>query len=242
MQESSANALRSEILVRIVCLSVSNGGSKQKPLYRHLRIAYLMPEVSSFHPQTRSEDATGKEHEASLIERLQKQDVDAFQELIDLHGQSIRNLIGRLMAFDTEMDDVLQNTLVQVWRNMGSFRNHSTLKTWITRIAIMQCRNHQRSVRRWMRRVQERWSLDSNKSRESGFDKNRDDPRWERIQAAMQTLPYRDREILVLFYLQENTIHELAQAMNERVNTLEVRLHRAKKLLKQTIEKGIAPS
>lgn len=201
-----------------------------------------MPNVSSLHSKTSSNDAVVFDREASLIERLQRRDPSAIQDLIDLHGDAIRKLVGRLMAFDPEMEDVIQNTLVQVWRNIGSFRSQSSLKTWITRIAIMQCRNQQRSVRRWMSRLHDRWKLDATKSSESQFAKPRDDPRWELIQAAMQQLPYRDREILVLVYLEGNSVQELAGTMNEKTNTLEVRLHRAKKLLKQTIERGIAPS
>ncbi len=144
------------------------------------------------------------------------------------------------MAFDPEMEDVLQNTLVQVWRKIGSFRNQSTLKTWITRIAIMQSRNHQRSVRRWMRRLQDRWKLGDPGKQDSGIRADPEDPRWELIQAAMKQLPYRDREILVLVYLQGNTVQDLAHTMNEKTNTLEVRVHRAKKLLRQTIEKARA--
>ncbi len=188
------------------------------------------------------EDAVDTDHEACLIERLKRQDPSAFQELINLHGESIRNLVGRLMAFDPEMEDVMQNTLVQVWRNIGSFRNQSSLKTWISRIAIMQCRNQQRSVRRWIRRLQAWSKPDSTTPEGSNFLKSRDDPRWELIQAAMQLIPYKDREILVLVYLQGNTVQELAHTMNEKTNTLEVRLHRAKKLLKRTIEKASAQS
>ena len=69
-----------------------------------------------------------------------------------------------------------------------------------------------------------------------------EDPRWDSIQSAMKTLDYRDREILVLVYLQGNTVKELAQTMNEKTNTLEVRLHRAKMLLKQTIADASAKS
>lgn len=200
-----------------------------------------MPNVSSLHLKTRPEDVEAVDREASLIERLRRQDPSAIQDLIDLHGDAIRKLVGRLMAFDPEMEDVIQNTLVQVWRNIGSFRNQSSLKTWITSIAMMQCRNQQRSVRRWLRRMQDRWKLASTQSFDSLAAKTRDDSRWELVQAAMQQLPYRDREILVLVYLEGNSVQELAETMNEKTNTLEVRLHRAKKLLKQTIERGTAP-
>lgn len=198
----------------------------------------LMPAASSQQLIVNSGDTVGSDYETSLIERLKRKDSKAFQELIDLHGDSIRNLVGRLMAFDPEMEDVLQNTMVQVWRKIGSFRNQSSLKTWITRIAITQSHNHQRSVRRWMRRIQDRWKMENPGTRYSCNVERQEDPRWELIQAAMKKLPYRDREILVLVYLQGNTVQELARTMNEKANTLEVRLHRAKKLLNRTIKEA----
>ena len=201
-----------------------------------------MPEVTSLHPKNRSDDSAGSDHYASLIERLKRQDTNAFQDLIDLHGDSIRNLVGRLMAFDPEMEDVIQNVWIQVWRKIGSFRSESSLKTWITRIAIAQTRNQQRSIRRWMRRLQDRWKMDYPKKHDSVPLDTQEDPRWESIQSAMKQLPYRDREILVLVYLQDNTIQELAHSMKQKINTLEVRLHRAKKLLKLTIEMASAKS
>lgn len=122
-----------------------------------------MLDLSSLHSNQLPDDAVGSDLDASLIDRLKRQDPTAFQDLINLYGDPIRNLIGRLMAFAPEMEDVFQ-------------------------------------------------------------------------------IPYRDREILVLVYLQGHSVQELALAMNEKTNTLEVRLHRAKKLLKQTIEKEIAIS
>ncbi len=195
-----------------------------------------MPEVTLLHSKNKSKIALSPDLEASLIERLKRQDSNAFQDLIDLHGDSIRNLVGRLMAFDPEMEDAIQNTWIQVWRKIASFRNESSLKTWLTRIAILQTRNQQRSVRRWMRRVQNRWQAESPERNAKPLGEREGDPRWDLVQAAMKQLPYRDREILVMVYLQGNTIQEIARTVNEKANTLEVRLHRAKKLLKKTIE------
>ena len=196
-----------------------------------------MPEVTSLQSENKLKNALSPDLEASLIERLRQEDSSAFQDLIHLYGDSVHNLVGRLMAFDPEMEDVIQNTWIQVWRKIASFRNESSLKTWITRIAIMQTRNQQRSVQRWMRRLQDRWT---NQYPALHLNERNEDPRWELVQAAMQKLPYRDREILVLVYLQGNTVQELALNLNEKPNTLEVRLHRAKKLLKQKIERGNA--
>lgn len=199
-----------------------------------------MLEVISLQSTDKSKNALSPDLEASLIERLKREDSNAFQDVINLHGDSIYNLVGRLMAFDPEMDDVIQNTWIQVWRKMDSFRNESSLKTWITRIAILQTRNQQRSVNRWVRRLQDRWRMESTDGNAKSQSECNEDPRWELLQTAMKLLPYRDREILVLVYLQGNTVQELALTLNEKTNTLEVRLHRAKKLLKQTIERADA--
>ena len=202
-----------------------------------------MSELTALQSKNRSDEALAADHqanriEANLIDRLKHRDSDALQEIMDIHFGPIRSLIGRLMAYDSETEDVVQSTFVQVWRKIDSFRNESSLKTWITRIAITQTRNHQRSMRRWVRRLQDGWIRDSAKHTNSISVHDGDDPRWELVQSAMQHLPYPDREILVLVFLQENTIQELAQAMNERPNTLEVRLHRAKRRLKQLIEEA----
>ena len=199
-----------------------------------------MPDVTSLHSKSKSANALSPDLEANLIERLKRQDSNAFQDLVNFHGDSIHNLVGRLMAFDPEMEDVIQNTWIQVWRKIAWFRNESSLKTWITRIAILQTRNQQRSVQRWVRRMQDLWKTESTDGNETSLSERNEDPRWELVQAAMKQLPYRDREILVLVYLQGNTVQELALTLNEKTNTLEVRLHRAKKLLKQSIERASA--
>ena len=84
--------------------------------------------------------------------------------------------------------------------------------------------------------------MDYLKNHDSVLWETREDPRWESIHSAMKQLPYRDREILVLVYLQDNPVQELARTMNQKMNALEVRLHRAKKLLKLTIEMASAKS
>ena len=176
-----------------------------------------------------------KDHEIELIARLQQKDEQAFQMLIDSHGHAIRRLVNRLTAFDSESEDVLQQVWLVVWRKAKSFRHECSFRTWITRIAIRQARNHHRALTRWWNRAERFWARGSHCSLfESAFSLE-DDPRWNAIQRAMAKLNFADREILVLIYLQEQSIAELVVSMQTKPNTLEVRLHRAKQKLKQII-------
>ncbi|MEQ1826477.1 MAG: RNA polymerase sigma factor [Pirellula sp.] len=192
-----------------------------------------------------SEELTGAEAVArrlerdhELISRLRERDEAALQLLMDEHGDWIYRLVVRLLAFESESDDVVQRVWLSVWRNAASFRNESSIRTWLFQITVRHTRNHQRSISRWWRRIEGLWeqrasTSNSQTSPTPGFP----DPRWETIQNAMAQLKHQDRELLVLVYVQGHSVMELAEMLQEKKNMLEVRLHRAKQRLKQEIQR-----
>lgn len=192
--------------------------------------------TSGTHSSSRMPDHPSDEQ---WIEQLRAKNEIAFQEFIDAHTPHLLKLVSRLMAFSPEVDDVMQLTFLNVWRKIDSFRGESTLKTWVSQIAIYQARNHQRSLRRWLQRS-EQWLHNRDHSKgTSNTHPNAPEPsddRWNQIQSAMTSLTYRDRELIVLHFLQDYSVREIASMQNVRDNTIEVRLHRAKSRLKQLIE------
>jgi RNA polymerase sigma-70 factor (ECF subfamily) len=57
----------------------------------------------------------------------------------------------------------------------------------------------------------------------------------EEVRRAVAALPQKSREVVVLYYLEEMTAAEVAEALNLRQNTVEVRLSRARKQLAETL-------
>ena len=66
----------------------------------------------------------------------------AFSELMDLYQERVYWHIRRLVHYHEDADDVLQNTFVKVFRNIGKFKGDSTLFTWIYRIATNESITH----------------------------------------------------------------------------------------------------
>ena len=97
----------------------------------------------------RTADELAAGDEAALVARAVSGDRQAVGQLVAAHQQRIARLVQRLLAWPDDVDDVVQDVFVHALRSLARFDGHSSLATWLVRIAINRCRSHQR--RRWLR-------------------------------------------------------------------------------------------
>ena len=95
--------------------------------------------------------------ESALLSGLRRGDEAAYEILIQRYEKPVYNLVGRLVDDPADAADAVQEVFLKVFRKVGSFREESSLKTWIYRIAVNEARNQ----RRWFGR---------HKKREVGLD------------------------------------------------------------------------
>src|SRR6476620_8540654 len=88
------------------------------------------------------------EEEARILRGLRAGIDDAYQELIHRYEQPIFNMVYRLLGNQTDACDVVQEVFLIVY----SFREQSSLRTWIYRIAVNEAHNHRRWFARHCRR------------------------------------------------------------------------------------------
>jgi RNA polymerase sigma-70 factor (ECF subfamily) len=85
---------------------------------------------------------------APLLQFAQQGDQAAFAELIAPYRRELHLHCYRMLGSVTDADDLLQETMVAAWRNLGSFAGRSSLRTWLYRIATNRCLNAIRDTRR----------------------------------------------------------------------------------------------
>jgi RNA polymerase sigma-70 factor, ECF subfamily len=88
----------------------------------------------------------------ALLSGLQAGAEEAFEALVLRYQQPVYNLVYRLLSDPSEASDVVQEVFLKVFRAVGGFRQQSSLKTWIYRIAVNEANNH----RRWFGRHRKR--------------------------------------------------------------------------------------
>jgi RNA polymerase sigma-70 factor (ECF subfamily) len=83
--------------------------------------------------------------EAELLGRAKIGDHTAFGALVRLHQSNVRNQLRRLTKGDVELaDDLAQDSFVQAWSSLASFRGEARLSTWLYSIAYSRFLMHQR--------------------------------------------------------------------------------------------------
>ena len=76
---------------------------------------------------------------ASLLSRCRTSDPDACNELFARYNRKIFNTAYRILGEESSAEDALQETLLNVYRGITSFRGDSKVSTWISRITINVC-------------------------------------------------------------------------------------------------------
>lgn len=174
--------------------------------------------------------------EVVLLQRIAGGDRDAFAEL---YRRLQRPLFGYLMKLvrDREMvEDVLNETLMEVWRQAARFEGRSSVNTWVFSIA------HHRAVSR-LRKKRES-SLDEEQAaaiEDEGPtpDMTAESSDMSRLLARlMERLSFEHREILHLAYYQEFSVQEIADALDLPPNTVKTRMFYARQRLKVLLEEA----
>lgn len=181
--------------------------------------------------------------ERGLVDECRRGDPNAFSRLVALHEGLVFNLAARLLGDPEEAKDVSQEVFLQVYRMLPRFEGRSSLKTWIYRIVVNQCRNRQRWWRR--RRKDKALPLEELNGSESAAlaSQRRDGPHEElarreqsqRVQRALLTLSVDHRAVLLLREVEELSGTEIAEALGVAEGTVKSRLARAREALRRAL-------
>lgn len=176
-----------------------------------------------------------------LVEALRSGAEEAYEELLARFQQPVYTLALRLLEDQSEAGDVVQEVFLKVFRNIGSFRAHSTLKTWIYRITVNEAHN----ARRWRFRHKRREvELDpsAEESRpfeevvsdrsQSPFEAVFDRERRVLLEAALQKLNPIFREAVVLRDITDLSYEEIAKTLNVSMGTVKSRILRGREALR----------
>jgi RNA polymerase sigma-70 factor (ECF subfamily) len=186
------------------------------------------------------------ESDESIVRAVQTGDTDAFARLVDRHKERVFAMLVRLTGDSQAAEELAHETFVRAYRGLGGFRGDSSVGTWLVQIAIHLARDRVRERAR-----SKTVSLEALIEREGDatvFAETRPqyDPlaelegreTTERFETALSELPPSYREAFVLFHLQGMPYEAIAETTGDSVGSLKVRVHRARKLLKEKLFPG----
>lgn len=183
--------------------------------------------------------------EADLVRLAQQGESDAFRVIMQRGNQQLFRVARSVVRDDAEAEDVVQETYVRAFAALGSFRGEASVMTWLTRIALNEAHGRLRR-RRWLVDLQELETASG--ARAIVVPLLADNPEADAaraeirklIERAIDDLPEAFRIVFVMRDIQGWTIAETAANLDLKPETVKTRLHRARRLLRQTLDQELA--
>ena len=169
-----------------------------------------------------------------LAGRIARAEPGAFEQLVALYQHRVERLAHRLLGWGDGAEDVVQDVFLAALRKAGTFRGDASLWTWLTIITLNRCRTYRRRKMLWLR-AHGFLSRRTTRQAEAADRPAIEDESAGQVRSAVGALGPRDREVIVLFYLEQRSAAQIAELLSISSNAVEVRLHRARAKLKKSL-------
>jgi RNA polymerase sigma-70 factor, ECF subfamily len=175
-------------------------------------------------------------NDAELVRSLQNGNRQALGCLYDRHKQQVYQTALTITGDREAAADLLQDVFLRLYRYARSVDPTRPIEPWLYRVTANLCYTWLRGRRRWLRPLEDiaNW-LTGDEDSPAGQEKMVDEE-WQQLQKALSALPVAQRMVVVLYYLNDLSIEEIASTLDTPVGTIKSRLHYGREALKKQMK------
>lgn len=176
-----------------------------------------------------------------VVERVLAGDTSLFEILMRRYNQRLFRVARAILADDTEAEDVMQEAYVRAFRELANFRGEARFATWLTRIACHEALARARKRRR-MVPIGEGGGGEppDPPSKTAGPERQMENRELQDVlRDAVEILPDPLRTVFCLREIEGLSTEQTADALDLSLENVRVRLHRAKRSLRDTLDQKI---
>ena len=176
--------------------------------------------------KSRSEEDGGEDE--SIVDRVLAGEIDAFEEIVLRWQVPLLHLAYRFSHDRDLAEEMAQEALLKVFRNLGRWRRDAKFSTWMFSVALNQYRTAMRRHVPVKVELTELEGLTDPADPAGEMEAANNDGL---VRRAVSLLPARYRDAIVVYYFQQQDVTETAGILGLKPGTVKARLHRARKLL-----------
>ena len=151
------------------------------------------------------------------------------ERLVEQHQTAVLRTCYLYLCDRSQAEDAVQETFLKVYKGLDTFRGESSEKTWIMKIATRVCYDMNHSG--WFRFMNRHVTPEMLPAEEAPEKRNDAE-----LAEAVMKLPYKLREVILLYYYQGMNVNEIADALNLSHSSVSGRLKRGREKLKKMLE------
>jgi len=160
--------------------------------------------------------------DATLVQKLLQQDVNAFEQLYDRHSRQVYGLVLRILQQASTAEEVVQDVFLQLWRNAAAYdAERGPFVPWLLTLARNRALDHLRLKSERQRRREDQTDELPPVSAAPEYEKELDERRRvERVRALMGGLIPQQKRAIELAYFEGLSHTEIADKLKEPLGTV----------------------
>ena len=177
-------------------------------------------------------------------------DSEAFRTLVERHSRAVYRLAHRMTGNPSDAEDVVQETFLKAYKQLGRFESRANFSTWLHRIAV-NCSIDLIRSRPHREAGHDSADLEAMGGTEGGKDGGEERQHTperlmlstevqDRINTAMSTLSHRERAAFVLRHFEGNSIEDISRSLGLKTNATKHSIFRAVKKMRAALEPFVA--
>ena len=181
-----------------------------------------------------------------IVDRVRGGDVALYEILVRRHNQRLYRTIRAILRDDREVEDVMQQAYVDAYTHLGQFRGTAKFSTWLTRIAVNRAIRSGRGARRGLELVPPAADHELAIAHTPAPDVDPEHAMYGHelkvvLESLIEELPEAFRLVFVMREVEGLSTAETAACLEISEETVKTRLHRAKRLLKDRLDRQLGP-
>ena len=194
-------------------------------------------------------DLTGKLDDAQLVQRALKREGSAFRAIMQKYNQRLYRIARGILRNDAEAEDAVQEAYVNAFTHLESFRGDSSLPTWLARITMNEALGRLRTRRPTVDITEIEGHRTAAEIIQFPLTSECDDPErtmaqrqiLQLVEQATDNLPEVYRIVFITRVIEGMSVEDTAEILGLRPETVKTRLHRARRLVREQLDKQIGP-
>jgi RNA polymerase sigma-70 factor (ECF subfamily) len=178
-----------------------------------------------------------------LVQRCRRGEPRAFSELFSQHKELVYRYIYKMLGSGAPIDELIQDTFIEIARSIGSFNEKAQLSTWIYRITANVCMRYLRQKHRKSTQMLQPNEIEIEQLTDNGEGSGEaallKKQTRELINQALGRLDAKKRTVLVLHDMEGVALKDVAEIVGIPLGTVQTRLFHARAAMKKYLSKSI---
>lgn len=177
-----------------------------------------------------------------LIESIVKGDTKAYAQLVNRYKDLVYTLSIRMLRNREEAEEVAQDTFIKVFKSLNKFKGDSKFSTWIYKVTYNTCLDRIKKNKKYINDIAiDEFTVNKLDAIDNALENMIKEEKSMCIKNCINMLPEDSSALLTLFYFEELSLEEISKIINIEVNTVKVKLFRARKKLAVILEQYLQP-